>query len=164
MSDDRPHEVFVEGTQFYRKNGAADILRIVVITAVVMVCISVFALWAVLDSGARRAYKEARDIRRALPIIATEYYGGKDSIFDPGNHNGLAAGASEKIAEISTRDGEVILYSWDEENNAPVQFEYRRGLYRVLYTDYGLRDDASPGTVGEFKVYYSFELLDFEAE
>jgi hypothetical protein len=56
----------------------------------------------------------------------------------------------------------VILYSWDEENNTPLQFEYRIGLYRVIYTDSSIMDQV--GAKGEYEVYYSFELLTFEAE
>ncbi|MBR1797928.1 MAG: hypothetical protein IJ757_07985 [Clostridiales bacterium] len=164
MAENKPNEVYVEGTQFYRRSGAADILRIVLITAVTLICLSILSIWAIADAGARQAYKEARDIRRALRVVGTEYYGGMQSIYDPGALNGLADGAADKVAEISTRTGDVILYSWDEANNAPLQFEYRKGLYRVIYTDYGSSNNVSSGVEGDFSVYYSFEILRYEAE
>lgn len=156
--------VHVEGTQFYRRSAVRDILRIVIITIVTFVAVFVLASWAIIDAGARQAFKEARDVRRALRIVGTEYYGSMTSIYDQYSSNGMIDGAAERLADISTRDGEVILYSWDDESNSPLQFEYRKGLYRVIYTDTGSRDGISLGVEGDFHVYYSFEILRFEAQ
>ena len=164
VSDNRPNEVHVEGTRFYRRSAFADILRIVIVTVVTLVAVSILAGWAIIDAGARQAFKEARDIRRALRIVGTEYYGEMSTISDPYSADGMVEGAAEKIARISTRDGVVILYSWDEENNAPLQFEYKTGLYRVVYNDTGSRDGVSSGVEGDFHVYYSLEILHFEAQ
>ena len=164
MTDNKGKEVRVEGTQFYRRSRIADVLRIVVVTLVVFVAIMLLTAWAIVDAGARQTYKEARDVRRALRIVGTEYYGRLGSIYDPHRVDGLTEGAAERIADISTRDGMVILYSWDEEENAPLQFEYRSGLYRVVYTDTGVSEGYSAGVEGIFNVYYSFEILHFEAD
>ena len=164
VSDNKSNAVSVEGTQFYKRSKIADVLRIVVVTVVVLVAITVLVAWAIIDAGARQTYKEARDVRRALRIVGTEYYGGLESIYDPHRVDGLAEGAAERIAYTSTRDGMVILYSWDEEVNAPLQFEYRKGMYRVLYTDTGVSEGYSAGVEGIFNVYYSFEILHFEAD
>lgn len=165
MAKDRTSEkVHVEGTQFYRRSAFRDILRIVIITLVTFVAIFVLAAWAVIDAGARQAFKEARDIRRALRIVGTEYYGNMSSIYDQYSADGMIDGAAERLAEISTRSGNVILYSWDEERNAPLQFEYRTGLYRVVYSDMGAEDGITVGVEGDFHVYYSFEVLRFETQ
>jgi hypothetical protein len=164
VTDNKGKEVRVEGTQFYRRSRIADVLRIVVVTLVVFVAIMILTAWAIVDAGARQTYKEARDVRRALRIVGTEYYGRLGSIYDPHRVDGLTEGAAERIADISTRDGMVILYSWDEEENAPLQFEYRSGLYRVVYTDTGVSEGYSAGVEGIFNVYYSFEILHFEAD
>lgn len=164
MSDNKSSEVHVEGTRFYKRSMFADVLRIVIITVVTLVAVTILAGWAVVDAGARQAYKEARDVRRALRMVGTEYYGDLISIYDPHSVNGMVNGADEQIAEISTRDGEVILYSWDNENMVPLQFEYRKGLYRVIYTDSGVEDSSLSGIDGNFRVYYSFEILHFDAQ
>ena len=165
VSENKASEkVHVEGTQFYRRSAFRDILRIVIITIVTFVAVFVLASWAIIDAGARQAFKEARDVRRALRIVGTEYYGSMTSIYDQYSPNGMVDGAAERLADISTRDGEVILYSWDEESNAPLQFEYRKGLYRVIYTDTGARDGITLGVEGDFHIYYSFEILRFEAQ
>ncbi|MCR5047863.1 MAG: hypothetical protein K6A37_02745 [Saccharofermentans sp.] len=157
-------KVHVEGTQFYKRSAFRDVLRIVIITIVTFVAIVVLATWAIIDAGARQAFKEARDIRRALRIVGTEYYGSMSSIYDQHSANGMTEGAAQKIADISTRDGDVILYAWDDVNNAPLQFEYRTGLYRVIYTDKSTQDGLSVGVEGDFHVYYSFEILRFDAQ
>lgn len=165
MAKERSSEnVHVEGTQFYKRSAFRDVLRIAVITIVIFISIFVLASWAIIDAGARQAFKEARDIRRALRIVGTEYYGNMSSIYDQHSADGMTEGAAERIAEVSTRNGMVILYSWDEESNAPLQFEYRTGLYRVVYSDTGARDGISVGVEGDFHIYYSFEILRFETQ
>ena len=164
VSDSNSSQVHVEGTQFYKRSNIAEVFRIVVITLVVFVCLAILILWFAIDSGARRAYKEARDVRKALRAVGTEYYGEASSIYDPHSSTGLAEGAAERIATLSQRNGEVTLYEWDAETNGPVSFEYHTGLYRVVYTDTGYENGIQPGVEGDFKVYYSFELLKYEAE
>ncbi len=164
VSENKTNQVFVEGTQFYRDRGAGSVARTVIIVLVGLVALSCFAAWAIVDSGARQAYKEARDVRKALRAVGTEYYGGMRSIYDPTRSDGMAPGAAERVAEISTRSGEVTLYTWDDINNIPISFEYQKGLYCVVYTDTGSSADGDLGLEGDFEVYYSFRLLRFEAE
>ena len=165
MSEDRQVTTHIEGTQFYRRSYFSDVLRISFIAFVVFAMLSVLALWFVIDSGARKAYKEARDIRKALRAVGTEYYGGElTSIYDPNSPDGMTEGAAEKVEYISQRKGKVILYEWDDKGNGPLSFEYSNGLYRVVYTDTGMANGISSGVEGDFKVYYSFELLNYKAE
>ncbi len=164
MSGDKPNEVFVEGTQFYRRSPLSQALKTALLILVGLLLIAALAFWAAIDTGARQAYKEARDVRRALRAVGTEYYGYQGSIYDPSRVDGLTEGAAERIASMSTRTGDVILYAWDDINNTPVQFEYHKGLYRVIYTDHGAGTGYSAGVEGDFHVYYSFEILTFEDE
>ena len=164
MSDNNSNTVQVEGTQFYRRSNFRDTLRIIVITLVIFCLLAFLTLWFAIDSGARQAYKEARDVRKALRAVGTEYYGEMSSIYDPGSSNGLTEGAAEKIADISRRNGTVTLYEWDAKANGPISFEYQTGLYRVVYTDTGRANGIQSSVEGDFKVYYSFELLKYEAE
>lgn len=164
MSDYNSRPAHVEGTQFYKRSYFRDVARIVVITLVIFAFLAILIMWFAIDSGARKAYKEARDIRKALRAVGTEYYGEMSSIYDPHSSTGLAEGAAEKIAELSHRNGSVTLYEWDASANGPVSFEYSKGLYRVVYTDTGSETGIQPGVEGDFKVYYSFELLKYEAE
>lgn len=164
MSESKSTGVQVEGTRFYKRSNFREALRIIVVTVVIFGLTTFLALWFALDTGARQAYKEARDIRKALRAVGTEFYGDMSSIYNPNDPTGLSKGASEKIAEISHRNGTVILYEWDETNNAPIKFEYRKGLYQVIYIDSGDETDTQSGLEGNFKVYYSLELLNYNAE
>lgn len=164
MPEEKQDALNVEGTHFYKRSNIADIFRITVITVVIIGMLFFLALWFVIDLGARRAYKEARDIRRALRLVGTEYYSDVTSIYNPDNATGLTEGAAEKIAYTSQRTGDVILYEWDDEYNIPLSFEYTKGLYRVVYRDTSAENDLQIGVEGTFRVYYSFELLKYEAE
>ncbi|MBR2598399.1 MAG: hypothetical protein IKE09_07630 [Clostridiales bacterium] len=164
MPESKSNEVQIEGTRFYKRSNFREALRIAVVTVVIFGLSSFLALWFALDTGARQAYKEARDIRKALRAVGTEFYGDLSSIYNPNEPTGLSEGAAEKIAEISHRNGTVILYEWDETTNAPIKFEYRKGLYQVVYVDSGDRTGAQSGLEGNFKVYYSLELLNYDAE
>ena len=123
----------------------------------------------VITSNARKVFREAKDVRTAIKFVGTQYYGGNTSIFDPSKATGLADGAAEAIAEISTRDGQVFLYAWDEDENMPLRFEYRKGAYTVIYTadsyDEKKKDEISKNQMmGKWNITYSFEVLKYEAE
>lgn len=164
MSDNSTVEAHVEGTRFYKRSNFRDALRIAVLAVIIFASLSVLTILIAIDSGARRAYREARDVRRALKAVGTEYYGGLTPIYDPYSSNGLADGAAEKIARLSQCKGSVILNEWDDMDNAPVSFEYQKGLYRIVYTDTGRDKGVTAGVEGTFKVYYSLELLTYEAD
>lgn len=164
MSDNNSKGLPVEGTQFYRHSGFRDAVRIIVVTLIIFCMVSFLSLWFALDVGARQAYHEARDIRKAFKAVGTEYRADLTSIYDPNSPNGMVDGAAEKIAQLSSRSGTVILYEWDSVNNGPLRFEYRKGLYQVVYTDTGAENGLQSGIEGDFKIYYSFELLKYEAE
>lgn len=164
MSDNNSKGLPVEGTQFYKNSGFRDAVRIIVVTLIIFCMVSFLALWFALDVGARQAYREARDVRKAFRAVGTEYLAEMTSIYDPSKPNGLADGAAEKIAQLSTHSGTVILIEWDSQGNAPLKFEYRKGLYQVVYTDTGAENGMQTGVEGDFRIYYSFELLKYEAE
>ena len=164
MEGERTDRAFVEGVEFYKDRPFRVVIKDTLIVFFCFVLLTFFIAWAVADAGARRAHKEARDIRTALISVGAEYYSDMGSIYDPSNPDGLADGAADRIAKLSTRNGEVILYSWDDTSNMPLQFEYRTGMYRVIYTDTSITNSRSSIAEGDFVVYYSFELLKFEAE
>lgn len=164
MSDNNSTPVQVEGTQFYKRSNFTEVLRIIAITLVVFCMLSFLFLWFLIDSGARQAYKEARDVRKALRAVGTEYCGEQRSIYDPNSPDGMVDGAADLIVFYSQRKGTVILYEWDSKDNGPLKFEYRKGLYCVVYTDTGKANGVNAGVEGDFKVYYSFELLKYDTQ
>ena len=158
-----------EGTVFYRRR-IGDWFRRYIIELVIITLAVIFGIvTTVITSNARKVFREAKDVRTALKFVGTQYYGGNTSIFDPSKASGLAEGAADLIAEVSTRDGQVFLYAWDEEENMPLRFEYRKGSYTVVYVADSYieskKDTAIPNQMmGKWNVTYSFDVLKYEAE
>lgn len=167
MEEKNERQQPVEGNIFYRRRWG-EILRknaVSLILAAIILLIAVTA--AILTTHARSVFREARGIRTALRFVGTEYYGGNTSIYDPSSPTGLTKGAAEQIANISTYDGQVYLYQWDEKHNIPLRFEYRKGLFSVQYIDKGVDEsdtEATYGTLGDWTVSYSFKVLTFKSE
>ena len=158
-----------EGTVFYRRR-IGDWLRRYIIELVFISLAVIFGIvTTVITANARKVFREAKDIRYALKFVGTEYYGANTSIYDPSKSTGLTEGAAEVIADISTHNGQVFLYAWDEEENIPLRFEYRKGSYSVLYTadNYENRSDEDNQNyqmMGSWDVTYSFNVLKYESE
>ena len=158
-----------EGTIFYRRR-IGDWIRRYIIELVIITLVLVFAAaTTIITVGARKAFREAKDVRMALKFVGTSYYGANSCIYDPSKVNGLADGAAKDIAEVSTRKGEVFLYAWDEKENMPLMFEYRKGLYTVTYISDSYEGKTSEESnanqmMGHWNVTYSLKILDYDAE
>ena len=96
----------------------------------------------------------------ALKFVGTQYYGANSCIYDPSKITGLADGAAEDVAAVSTRKGKVYLFAWDE---------YRKGLYTVTYiadkyTGKTGEDGRVNQMMGHWDVTYSFNVLNYDSE
>ena len=161
-----------EGTVFYRRR-IGDWLRRYVIELVILALAIIFGIvTTVITMNARRVFREAKDVRYALKFVGTQYYGNGTSIYDPSKPTGLAEGAAEAIAEVSTQNGQVFLYAWDEKESMPLRFEYRKGAYTVVYIAdvANSNKDNTNGTglpnqlMGHWDVTYSFNVLTYDSE
>ncbi len=158
-----------EGTVFYRRRIGDWIRRYIIELVIIAAAVTFGIVTTVVTSNARRVFREAKDIRTALRFVGTQYYGGNTSIYDPSDPTGLAKGAAESIAEVSTHDGQVFLYAWDEEENVPLRFEYKKGAYTVSYTadvysGKNKENESASQMMGRWDVTYSFNVLKYEAE
>ena len=158
-----------EGTIFYRRR-IGDWIRRYIIELVIITLVLVFAAaTTIITVGARKAFREAKDVRTALMFVGTQYYGTGTSIYDASKPTGLLDGAAEDIADVSTRKGEVYLYAWDNKQNEPLMFEYRKGLYTVTYvadsyTGKTSEDGKVYRMMGTWNVTYSIRILNYESE
>ena len=157
-----------EGTVFYRRR-IGDWLRRYIIELVIIVIVAIFAIvTTVITTTARHVFREAKDVRTALKFVGTQYYGSYTSIYDPSNATGLAEGAAEEIASLASADGPVYLYAWDDKENMPIRFEYRKGAYTVSYiadsSDGQNEDGQINQMMGHWEVTYSFNVLNYDAE
>lgn len=158
-----------EGTVFYRRR-IGDWLRRYVIELVLVALVIAFVITTtIITIGARSAFREAKDVRMALKFVGTQYYGANSCIYDPSKITGLADGAAEDVAAVSTRKGKVYLFAWDEKENEPLRFEYRKGLYTVTYiadkyTGKTGEDGRVNQMMGHWDVTYSFNVLNYDSE
>lgn len=81
----------------------------------------------------RHTLSEAKNIEFALRVLATEYYGMDQPIYDPLTHDGLAEGVGQVVAELSGAEGELVLGSWDAARRAPRSFIYTKEKTVVTY-------------------------------
>ena len=158
-----------EGVIFYRRR-IGDWIRRYIIELVIIALVLAFIITStIITTGARRAFREAKDVRMALKFVGTQYFGENSSIFDKTKTTGLKDGAAEDIADISTRKGEVVLYAWDDKANEPLMFEYRKGSYTVIYiadTYTGKTDEQGKVNhmMGRWEVKFSINVLTYDTE
>ncbi len=158
-----------EGTIFYRRR-ISDWIRRYIIELVIIFLVVAFAITTtIITVGARKAFREAKDVRTALMFVGTHYYGTGSCIYDPSKPTGLIDGADQEIEDVSTRHGQVYLYAWDDKNNEPLMFEYKKGLYTVSYVADSYVDKASEDgkvyrMMGTWNVTYSIRILNYESE
>lgn len=97
----------------------------------------------------RHTLSEAKNAEFALRLLATEYYGRDQRIYDPLTPDGLAEGVAEEVADLSGAEGELVLSSWDAARRAPRSFIYTKEKVAVIYN----YDDQEGNC---WKLYYQF--------
>lgn len=147
-------------TVFENESVAGKAGRYILLLLMVIVAVGGFIFWARIRTGSHKAMQEARGVRAAMKLVSIEYYGGNGSIYDRSAYDGMAKGAADMIHSLSYTDGEIELKAWDEANNVPDAFTYRKGLYVVDFKTVGNPKD--PDYVWD--VYYAFHLMKYTTE
>ncbi len=150
-------------TTFSRDNGLPWLKKLALLVLIAAVFVCVITAIGRISSKGRSAISHAKQIRVAMKLISLEYYNGDGSIFDPTSENGLSAGALDKIKAVTTVNGEIILNSWDSENDIPISFTYREGRYLVEYRQSGSTKDGY-GASGTWSVYYDLKIMEYATE
>ena len=158
-----------EGVIFYRRRIGDWIRRYIIELVIVALVLAFIITSSVITANARKVFREAKDVRMALKFVGTQYYGESRSIYDPTNATGLIDGAAEAVADVSTRNGQVLLYVWDDKDNEPLMFEYRKGSYTVVYiadTYTGKTDENGKVNhmMGRWDVKFSINILNYDTE
>lgn len=81
----------------------------------------------------RHALAESKNAELALRLLAYDYYGKDQHIYNPLTPDGLAEGVAEEVREMSGAEGTLILGSWDAARQAPRSFTYITGKFVVVY-------------------------------
>lgn len=98
-----------------------------------LLCYGLFGGYYRFTITTRHTLSEAKNIEFALRVLATEYYGMDQPIYDPLTPDGLAEGVGQVVAELSGADGEMVLGSWDAARRAPRSFIYTKEKTVVTY-------------------------------
>lgn len=77
--------------------------------------------------------QETKNAELALHLLAYDYYGKDQHIYNPLTPDGLAEGVAEEVREMSGAEGTLILGSWDAARQAPRSFTYITGKFVVVY-------------------------------
>ena len=149
-----------EGTVFERESIADKVGRYIFLLLIVLIVAGGFFTWARISTGSHNALQEARGVRAAMKLVSIEYYGGNGSIYDRNAYDGMAKGAADMIRAMSYSDGKIELKAWDEDNNVPIAFTYRKDSYVIEFRAVG--DMADPDDVWD--VYYAFHLMKYTTE
>ena len=136
-----------EGTVFERESIADRLGRYIFLLLIVLIVAVGFFTWARISTGSHTVLQEARGVRAAMKLVSIEYYGGNGSIYD-------------MIRTMSYADGEIELKAWDDVNNVPIAFTYRKDPYVIEFKSVGDRYD--PDDVWD--VYYAFHLMKYTTE
>lgn len=99
----------------------------------VIILIGFISARAYFTITTRHTLSEAKNIEFALRVLATEYYGMDQPIYDPLTPDGLAEGVGQVVAELSGAEGELVLGSWDAARRAPRSFIYTKEKTVVTY-------------------------------
>ncbi len=126
-----------------------SVLKAILGVMLLLVFIILVNIYVYIYSTTRHTLSEAKNAEFALRLLATEYYGKDQRIYDPLTPDGLAEGVAEEAAALSGAEGELVLSSWDAARRAPRSFIYTKDKIAVIYN----YDDQEGNC---WKLYYQF--------
>lgn len=107
----------------------------IALLVLIVTCIIVgpFMTVAYVNSQARIALREAKNVKLAFEMLTVEYYGLGRVIYKPDSPNGLASGVQERIDQLMEKETNVQLVSYKKETREVIKFIYENEHYRVIY-------------------------------
>ncbi|WP_294783404.1 hypothetical protein [uncultured Eubacterium sp.] len=106
-------------------------LLIIILLAIVLVVPGVLRIMYRADSQV--AMGNARSVRMAAQVIATQQYGRNEAFCDVTREGGIADGLYEEILQLSEVPGDFWILQVEEDGYTVCRFVYREGEYTVWY-------------------------------
>lgn len=106
-------------------------LLIIILLAIVLVVPGVLRLIYRADSQV--ALGNAKSVRMAAQVIATQQYGGDNAFCDATREGGIADGLYEEILQLSEAPGDFWILQIENDGYTIRQFVYRENEYTVWY-------------------------------
>ncbi len=104
-------------------------LLIIILLAIVLVAPGVLRLIYRADSQV--ALGNAKSVRMAAQVIATQQYGGDNAFCDATREGGIADGLYEEILQLSEAPGDFWILQMEDDGYTVRQFVYRENEYTV---------------------------------
>lgn len=104
-------------------------LLIIILLAIVLVVPGVLRLIYRADSQV--ALGNAKSVRMAAQVIATQQYGGDNAFCDATREGGIADGLYEEILQLSEAPGDFWILQMEDDGYTVRQFVYRENEYTV---------------------------------
>lgn len=105
-----------------------------IVINIILIIIVLFTVYCLnFSNNIRRTLQESKNAELALHLLALDFYGKDQHIYNPLTPDGLAEGVAEEVREMSGAEGTLILGSWDAARQAPRSFTYITGKFVVVY-------------------------------
>jgi len=98
----------------------------------VLICIPVFGYFRI-STQAHIAFREAKNIKLATTMLAVEYYGTGQKLFDRSSIDGMNDEVRERLLSVTQNRGHIRLLSYDASQRAITAFTYESGHIKVTY-------------------------------
>ena len=126
------------------------ILIILAILCVAFGCFTVFYL----NTEAKKALREAKNVKLAFQMLDIEYYGKGKNILDEKKRSGIRDDAMERIRSVIENEAEIQLTGYDKGNRVVTGFIYETKRVRVVYYKEDMKNT--------WKVEYLLPVLSYE--
>lgn len=114
-----------------KRNIRKDIKYILIL--ILLVFFFLISVWCKVRWEIRHTLAEAKNIELALRLIAIEYCGNDQRVYDSLHPDGLTEGTAQIIEKLSGAEGTLVLGSWDAVRGAANQFVYETENFTVMY-------------------------------
>ena len=118
----------------FTKQRIRVVVRIILIIAVVFIIgLAGFTVFRI-QTQAKIALREAKNVRLSLEMLDIELYAERRSIYAPKEKGGMAAGVEDKIRELQSVDGSFAITGYDAEGRTVTGMTYETDHYLVIYS------------------------------
>ena len=105
---------------------------VLIVLVVVLAAIPVFFYFR-MATQAHLTFREAKNIKLATNMLAVEYYGTGETLFDPTSPDGMTDRVRERLLSVTQSNGNLRLLAYDKAERAVTAFTYESGHVKVTY-------------------------------
>ena len=115
----------------------SKILNFILIVIIVLFVGTVVFFIFRLNSNAKTALRDAKNVLLAIYTTDIEMYGENSCVYDPLSRDGLQDGVEESVARLMSPPGDYSITAYSYKKHEVTGLEYRWGRYIVTYSKKG---------------------------